>query len=145
MSPTVATGLKTGACYRWTVLAIDEEGQMADATSAPVRILDTTKPTIAGRSPLPNATGVARTASITVRFSEPVKGVSATTLRLKNTRTGLWVRAKVSYSAATRSATIDPTLSMYGNERYAVYVGSGITDPSGNKLAASSWSFRTRR
>ncbi len=144
VSPTTDTGLKTGSCYRWTVLAIDEEGQQADATSAPIKVVDAVKPTITSRSPAPNATGVARAASVRVTFSEPVRGVSATTLRLKNLRTGFWVRARVTYSAATRTATIDPALSMFGNERYGVYVLAGIKDPSGNRLATTTWSFRTK-
>jgi subtilisin family serine protease len=144
VSPTTDTGLKAGSCYRWTVLAIDEEGQQADATSAPVKVADTTRPTIVSRSPLPNAVGVARTASIKIAFSEPVDGISTTTLRLKNLRTGFWVRARVTYSAATRTAIIDPVLSMFGNERYGVFVLTGIKDASGNRFATTAWSFHTR-
>jgi hypothetical protein len=78
-------------------------------------------------------------------FSERVKGVSGKTLRLKNLTTGLYVRAKVSYSSSKRTATINPTLNMFGGTRYRVYVRSGITDLSGNKLATTHWTFRTRR
>ena len=48
--------------------------------------------------------------SIKIVFTEPVKGVSGSTLRLKNLSTGLWVRAKVTYNATKRTATIDPTI-----------------------------------
>lgn len=143
VSPVTDTGLRSGSCYRWSVLGIDEEGQIATATSAPVRVVDTTRPTVRSRSPLPNATRVATNASIRVTFSEHVRGVSSTTLRLKNLRTGLWVRASVRYSAASRTATLDPVLLMYRNERYAVYLTNGIRDVSGNRLVASSWAFRT--
>ncbi len=144
VSPTLDTGLKVGACHRWTILAIDEEAEIAFATSEPVKVVDTTRPTIKSRTPAPNATRVARTTSVKVRFSEPVKGVSSTTLRLKNLRTGLWVRTKVTYSAATRTATIDPVRTMFRNQRYAVYVTNGVRDTSGNRLAPARWSFRTR-
>jgi hypothetical protein len=69
--------------------------------------------------------------------------VSGSTLRLKNLSTGLWVRAKVTYNAAKRTATIDPAKAMFHGRRYAVVVVRGIKDPSGNRLAATSWSFRT--
>jgi Bacterial Ig-like domain len=144
VSPTLDTGLATGACYRWTVLGIDEEGQLAITTSAAVKVVDRTKPTIKSRSPKANATGVARGASIRVTFSEPVRSVSSTTLRLKNLRTGFWVKARVTYAAGSRTATLDPTLSMFRNERYGVYVSSTIRDMSGNRLTATSWSFRTK-
>ena len=143
-SPIVETGLAAGACYRWMLLGIDEEAQIAEATSPPVRIVDRTKPAIKSRSPLPGATGVSRSANVRVIFSEAVRGVSSTTVRLKNLRTGFWVRAKVTYSAATRSATLDPALAMYGGDRYGVYLSNGIRDLSGNRLTAVSWSFRTR-
>ncbi len=145
VSPTTDSGLSPGACYRWMALGIDEEAQIAIVTSAPVKVVDITEPTIKSRSPRPSATGVPRTTSVRITFSEPVKGVSSTTLRLKNLRTGLWVRAKVSYSAATRTATLDPVLSMYRDQRYAVFVFRGVRDLSGNRLATATWSFRTRR
>ncbi len=144
VSPILDTGLATGACYRWTVIGIDEEGQIAIATSAGVKVVDRTKPTIRSRNPNANATGVVRSTSVKVTFSEPVRGVSSTTVRLKNLRTGSWVRAKVTYAAGSRTATLDPTLSMFRNERYGVFVSSTIRDPSGNRLSATSWSFRTR-
>jgi hypothetical protein len=78
-----------------------------------------------------------------VVFSEPVRGISRTTLRLKNLTTGRWVTARVTYNAATRTATFDPALSMFHGHRYAVYATSGIRDLSGNTLAATHWSFRT--
>jgi subtilisin family serine protease len=143
-SPITDTGLAPGSCYRWSVIGIDEEAQIADAISAPVTVVDRTRPTIRSRTPRPGATGVSRTSNIKVTFSEAVRGVSSTTVRLKNLRTGFWVRAKVTYSSSTRTATLDPALSMYRNERYAVYVTSGIRDIAGNRFTSTSWSFRTR-
>ena len=74
VSPTIETGLTAGACHRWTVIALDEEGQISDAISATVRILDTTAPRITSRIPVRYATGFARNASIKMTFSEPVQG-----------------------------------------------------------------------
>lgn len=144
VSPTIETGLTAGACHRWTVIALDEEGQISDAISATVRILDTTAPRITSRIPVRYATGFARNASIKMTFSEPVRGVSSATLRLKSVRTGLWVQSSVSYSEDKRTATIDPVRTLHTFERYTVHVLAGITDMSGNKLVPTSWSFRTR-
>jgi subtilisin family serine protease len=145
VSPLHETGLTGGACYRWSALVIDADGQIAEVTSAPVTVVDITRPTITSRHPAPRATRVSRTASLTIKFSEPVEGVSSTTIRLKNVRTGKWVRARVTYSASRRTATIDPGPTLRRDTRYAVFVRLGITDPSGNQLGRSTWWFRTRR
>jgi subtilisin family serine protease len=137
--------LATGFCYRYVALAIDTEGRIADALSYAVTVLDLTRPAITSRNPRANATNVGQARDVKVVFSEQVKGISASTLRLKNLTTGRWVNAKVTYSASTRTATIDPTLLMYRGNRYAVYATSGIRDLAGNRLAATNWSFRTAR
>jgi subtilisin family serine protease len=145
VSPTVDRGLAAGACYRYEVAAIDDGGQIDDEISQPVTIVDTTRPTITSRSPASGAVRVSTKATIRVRFSEPVRGVTASSLRLKNLATGLWVRVKVTYSPSTRTATIDPVLWMFHATKYAVYATSGIRDLSGNTLAATHWSFTTAR
>jgi subtilisin family serine protease len=143
-SPIHETGLAVGMCYRWDALAIDEDAQLAETVSEPVSIVDTTRPRIRARTPTSGATRVSTKASIRIAFSEPVKGVSGSTLKLKNLRTGLWVRAKVSYDKAKRTATIDPSKSMFHGRRYTVVVLRGIKDPSGNRLTPTSWTFKTR-
>ena len=41
-------------------------------------------PTIVGRDPAPNATDVGVDATLSIRFSEPVDGVSASTVQLRD-------------------------------------------------------------
>jgi subtilisin family serine protease len=106
---------------------------------------DTTAPRIRSRTPGSGVTGVSRRAVVSVVFSETVRGVSTRTLWLVNTRTGLRVRVSVTYSATRRTATIKPATTMAGYTRYRVVVGRGITDRAGNRLATTSWLFRTRR
>ena len=142
-SPSLQTGLVAGSCYRWNAYAYDEAGQFVDQMSDPVTIVDRTAPRITRRSPTSGQQGVVRSTSVRITFSEPVRGVSGTTLKLRNLRTGLYVRAKVTYSASKRTATINPVLSMYGGTRYRVYVRSGIKDLSGNRLPTGYWTFRT--
>ncbi len=143
-SPMVDTGLQAGTCYRYELVAVDADGDVVDTTSQSVTVVDHTKPVVVAASPKSGATNISRTSSIRIVFSESVKGVSGTTLRLKNLSSGLWVRARVTYDAATRTAVIDPTLWMFRNRRYAVYIQPGIADPSGNTLVARHWTFRTR-
>jgi subtilisin family serine protease len=144
-SPTDDTGLVPGSCYRYEALAIDENSEFVDVVSAPVTIVDHTRPRIQARTPKPGARHVSAKTSPRVTFSEPVHGVSAATLRLKNLTTDKWVKAKVHYDPRTRTATINPVLWMFTGQRYAIYVLAGIQDGSGNHLLASHWSFTTGR
>ena len=144
ISPLTET-LGAGFCYRYDAIAVDQEGEIAEALSPPISILDLQKPTIKSKSPAPGAHNVKPSTSIKVRFSEAVTGVSGKTLRLKNLSTGLWVKAKVTYASSSHTATINPSKSMFRNTRYAVYVNAGIKDPSGNKLTPTHWTFKTAR
>ncbi|MEO8228485.1 MAG: S8 family serine peptidase [Chloroflexota bacterium] len=145
VSPTEDRGLKPGYCYRYEVLAIDENSEFGDEISEPVTIVDHTRPRIQARTPKPGASHVLSKASPRVVFSEPVSGVSATTLRLKNLATDKWVKVRVRYDARTSTATIDPVLWMFPGRRYAIYATSLIRDGSGNHLLATHWSFTTSR
>ncbi|GER23390.1 hypothetical protein NCCP1664_18860 [Zafaria cholistanensis] len=101
-------------------------------------------PTITRRSPAPNATGVSRTTNVSVVFSGPVRNVNGTTVRL-TTPAGTTVRAVVSYNATTRTATLNPSVTLAANTAYTVRLSNGITDANGNRLTATTWSFRTGR
>lgn len=107
-------------------------------------ILDTTRPTVKTRSPGPTALRVWNGASVTVAFSERIRGASATTARLTNLRTGHQISVRVTYNATKRTLTIDPRSRMLGRTGYRVSLSSGLTDLAGNHLRAMSWTFRTR-
>ncbi len=99
-------------------------------------------PAIAGRTPAVNGTNVATNRNLAVTFSEPVKGASASTVTLK-TSAGKLVPATVSYDAAKRTVTVKPKAILPSSTRFTVSLTNGITDVNGNRLAASSWSFKT--
>ena len=106
---------------------------------------DTTAPTVTARTPSNNATGVRRAANITATFSEPVSGVSRTTVILRNA-SGNTVSALVSYNATTRVVTIDPDSTLSSSTQYTVTLTGGasaIRDTAGNALGAVPWTFRT--
>lgn len=108
--------------------------------------VDTTAPTISSRSPASGATGVSAGTAVTVTFNETMAAASinANTLQLRNAQ-GTLVAGTVSYATATRVATFTPSAALAnGTVHTATVVGgaSGVTDVSGNPLAAnSSWSF----
>jgi Bacterial Ig-like domain/PKD domain/Calcineurin-like phosphoesterase len=104
---------------------------------------DTVAPTVTNRSPVTNATGVARGANVTATFSEPVTGVNTSTMTLRKASSGAAIGAAVSYNATSRVATLNPSNRLAANTRYTVTLTSGITDAAGNALAPASWSFTT--
>ena len=106
---------------------------------------DVTRPAVVGRTPGPGRTGVSRTTLIRARFSEPVHGVSANTVRLVNTRTGLRVAASVRYDARTRTAILAPTTRRFALTWYRIEIRTGIRDLAGNPVVTTTWRFRTGR
>jgi hypothetical protein len=98
---------------------------------------------VVGRTPGSGAAHIGRNVPIRVRFSEPVRGVSTTTVRLVNVRTGLVVSATVRYDPATRTATLTPRWRRLALTLYRVEVRAGIRDAAGNGVVATSWRFRT--
>jgi hypothetical protein len=87
---------------------------------------------------------VSRTANVYLKFSERVSGVSVTTLRLRDSTTGLYVAATVTYDSVNRRAIINPSITLRRSHGYKVVIRAGITDRAGNPLLGSGWGFTTR-
>ncbi len=101
---------------------------------------DTTPPTIIERYPLPGATEVPLRPAITVKFSEPVTGVSGSSLYL----TGSGVpTCFVTYDEATRTATLTPGSNLSNSTTYTVNLTTAIKDRANNSLATTWWTFTT--
>jgi hypothetical protein len=111
---------------------------------------DTTPPTVGSVSPVAGAANVNVMADITAAFSEAMDPatVTGTTFELRDPANVL-VPAAVTYGAATRTATLNPSAALAYSTTYTARVRGGSTDPrvkdlSGNALAADvSWSFTT--
>jgi hypothetical protein len=103
------------------------------------------RPTVTGRTPAVNATGVSRTANVTATISEAVSGVSGGTFALRNTATGALVSYAVSYNATTRVATLNPNVTLAASTKYTVVLSTSIKDAAANPLIGTSWSFTTGR
>ena len=62
-------------------------------------------------------------------------------MQLRNSSNQL-IAAPVTYDAASRTATLDPTPELAGSQTFTVTV-SGARDLAGNAMTAVSWSFTT--
>ncbi|WP_264353863.1 beta strand repeat-containing protein [Pseudarthrobacter sp. MM222] len=105
---------------------------------------DTAVPTVSTRTPAAAATAVAVGTNVTATFNEAVQAVSGTTFTLVNGTTA--VAGAVSYDAATRVATLNPTADLAPATTYTATLTGGATairDNSNNALATTSWSFTT--
>jgi hypothetical protein len=102
-------------------------------------------PRVTSVSPRSGEAGVSPRARIKVAFSEPVIGVTAKSLRLiaSNGRT---VRARLKFTAGSKTATLTPSRALGRARRYRVLVTRAVTDTAVNPLArAESWAFVTAR
>ena len=110
---------------------------------------DTTPPTVTGIAPPAGAAGVAAAANATATFSEALAPatVTAASFELRGPG-GQTVAASVTWSAATRTATLDPSANLAFLTTYTATVRggpAGVTDVAGNPLAADfAWSFTTQ-
>lgn len=104
---------------------------------------DTVPPKATFVSPGAGAKEVSRFVDPLVRFSEPVSGVSTSTLRLRDTSTNSIVSTTVSYDSARREARIRPSAKLVTQRTYRIEATAGIRDAFGNALTAANGSFTT--
>lgn len=151
------------------VLLASYEEYAAEAQS--VTTADATPPTIIEVSPANAATGVARSHNVVATFSEDMNqstvvtdqiALTSSTVQLyqkyryqvrKKVRGKIrrvwryrWVpvSAKVSYDAATKAVTLDPSSDLSANTNYLTIVTTGVRDEAGNALAQNyTWTFTT--
>jgi hypothetical protein len=106
--------------------------------------VDTVAPTATLRTPATGATGVSRFVEPTLAFSEPVSGVNASNIRLRDMATNALVPLSVSYNASTRVATLVPSAQRLEKARlYRVEVLTGVVDAAGNSVTPATRTFTT--
>lgn len=104
---------------------------------------DTTPPTLLSRTPVPNATSVALTSTVSATFSELMSPIPAGALRLR--RMGETVDLPAVVTLAGSTATLDPDADLDPLTTYQVILVGSVTDLAGNPLGADvSWVFTTR-
>ena len=117
-----------------------------NACSAVCAPTDTTAPTVSGVSPADAATEVARNTNATATFSEEMDPSTLTTSTFVVVKDGTTtpVEALVSYDAATKKATLDPSADLEAGTKYTATATAGVKDKAGNPLAADKvWYFTT--
>jgi hypothetical protein len=83
---------------------------------------------------------------ITVTFTEPVVGVTTSTMRVRATGTTALLPGSITLSSNVYHQTVaawTPSAPFVPGETYEVLLGSGITDVSGNALVPTTLSSRT--
>ena len=109
---------------------------------------DTIPPTVRSVIPASSATGIAVNTIATATFNEAMDGTTITdsTFELRDASSNL-IPATVSYSSASRKATLTPNAALNPSTTYTATIKGGLTgvaDVAGNKLAADYvWSFTT--
>ena len=114
------------------------------ASAVPVTpITDLVAPRVVSRGPVPNATNVVRTTTVTARFSEAVKGLGSGSMILSTASNRVGVPATITYDPATLYAVLRPSAALLPNTQYRVALSGRITDLMGNPLAWTWWTFTT--
>ena len=117
-----------------------------------------TAPKVLSTFPKANAKGVAPAASLRATFSEKMRAssINGKTFKLFKKKKGSTKKlsARVTYNAATKKATLNPTTSLRRDLTYRAVVTTGAKDVAGNRLDQKRttkglkqkvWAFTVRR
>jgi hypothetical protein len=134
----------------WSCVATLTEGSntitaTADTTTAEATIvLDTTAPTVTGKSPASGATDVLVTTTVTATFSESMKASTITTTSFTLSSDAGAITGTVAYNDITKTTTFTPSANLNNGTTYTATLSTAITDAIGNPLVSdNSWSFTT--
>ena len=107
---------------------------------APILIV----PSVTASSPRNGTRLVTRSVRPRITFSVPMAGVSIRTVTMKDLSRGRWVTIRVSYSAASRTATVTPVGRLASNHSYRITVGRVLSANEGTPLGRPFvFTFRT--
>ena len=143
IAPVATLASRTKYVVTITAGITDLAGNPLTATSFSFTTGDHIAPTVINVHPAGYSTGVWRGVNPRIRFSEHVLGVSSSTIRMWNLRTGQRVVITVRYDSATHIASIDPAHRLSAMTWYRVQVQSLIHDPAGNAVGTIYFKFQT--
>jgi len=127
--------------WEWRVSAVDPNNQTIGTSPWRAIRVDGTVPTVIAMAPTGN---VARTTNFVAKFSEKVKLVSSTTMKLYVAGRTSPLPAHVTLSTDGKTATLNPSSNLVSGKVYTVKLTSGIADMAGNHLKATSWKVIAR-
>jgi hypothetical protein len=113
---------------------------MTTIASGAAAVYQSTGPTVVGRYPAANATGVLAGSSPAVRFDRVVKGVTATSFVLRRSD-GTSVSAVVTDLGDATKYALNPNATLEAGMTYHLSLSSAITSVEGGALTPTSWSF----
>lgn len=138
-----------GAEQKYTATLTGGSAAIRDAAGTPFvtgswSFTTAAAPTVTARTPGANATAVAAGSSVTATFSTGILGLSGSSFVLHGPG-GTVVPAAVTYSATTRTATLNPTANLANDAKYTATLsgGAAVRDAAGTPLATTSWTFTT--
>lgn len=119
------------------------KGASVKQTSFSFTTGDFTSPMVSIISPLNNATNVSQTPIIQFQFSESVKNVNNTTVKLYES--GYYTPISISSinAGSNNTFSFSPINTLNPFTSYRIVFESGITDTSGNSLTATTFNFAT--
>jgi hypothetical protein len=145
-SPRTYTGLGDRS-HTFEVRASTAVGGIDPTAARRTWAVDTTGPAVTGITPADGATTVAAASRPSATFSEAVDSATLTPSTFTLTDGTATVPATVSYTAATRTASLIPAAPLRSSTSYTVTLKGGpggVADPLGNRMASDRvWGFTT--
>ena len=142
------TGLAQQTTYVYSVAANCKGGTVSDRSvetaQSTVTTVDITPPRVLSTIPVNGATGVSRSGTATVTFSEPMDPNTITTanFNIRVSASGQILAGTVTYNATTRVAEFIPTGQLPNLTQLTVTVTTGVKDLAGNAMTSAftaSW------
>lgn len=127
--------------WEWRVSSLDSRGQTIANTGWRTFYVDSTRPSVRRRLP---GNGPSRYANWSATFSEPVRRVNSTTMRLYRAGRRDPVSARITSSNGGRTWTLNPSSRMSRRVKYTLKLSSGITDRAANASPKTSYSRTVR-
>lgn len=130
-------GLADGTYY-WRIQAIDASDRPLSWSVTRTFTVDTTGPTATITTP----SGMPITGNVAVSFSEPVTGVSSSTLRLIAVTSATSTPGTVEVVSSS-TARIQPAAPLTTGQSYRLVVSPAVIDQAGNSAVAGTTTVRT--
>ncbi len=119
-------------------------GSGGDSAGKDSSVPDTTPPTVISNYPLDAANGESISTAVGATFSKAMNPLSLAGNTFRLTQGGVLVPGALSYSAFTRTMSLQPTNPLALDTKYDATITVAAKDLSGNALLATySWSFKT--
>jgi hypothetical protein len=127
--------------WQWRVTAYDLDRNTLGTSAWRTLNVDTVRPRVVKKSPVKKAK---RTANFVAKFSEPVRNVNRTTMKLFVKGRQDPLKARVTLSKDRTRAVLNPRKNLQKGKVYILRISTGVRDDRGNKLRAASWRARSR-